>query len=72
VNTETADTESASAVEQQRAFAGVTAFSLLLTAGVWLESIPASLVSGVQAAVIITALFALTALVPSWAQSKFA
>ena len=66
------DTEQTAEFDQQYAFMGVTAVSLLLTAGVWFQSIPASLLSGTQAALIITALFALTAMVPGWVQSELA
>lgn len=55
-----ADTDTTPNFDERHAYMGATAVSLFLTGGVWLRSIPAALLSGVQLAMVVTGLFALT------------
>ncbi|MBV0925473.1 hypothetical protein KTS45_14795 [Halomicroarcula limicola] len=60
------DADAPAGVSQHAAFMGVTTVSLLLTAGVWSQAIPSTLLSGLQTAVVVTALFALTSVASAW------
>jgi hypothetical protein len=60
--TDPADVE----LEEQHYYVGATGVSLLLTGAVWLHAIPSTVVSGLEVAMVVTALFALTTGVLRW------
>ncbi len=60
------DADAPASISQHSAFVGVTTVSFLLTVGVWSQAIPSALLSGLQTAVVVTALFALTSIASAW------